>query len=75
MTKIDRNGWSAELFTDAEWKKSSLSGNLGNCVEVAKLDSGEVAMRNSRHPSGAALVFTPAEWTAFVGGVTQGEFD
>jgi hypothetical protein len=74
MSDGDRNGWSAALLTDAAWRKSSLSGHMGNCVEVASLQSGEFALRNSRHPAGPALVFTPAEWAAFVGGVVQGEF-
>lgn len=74
MTNQDRSGLSAALLTDADWHKSSLSGELGNCVEVANLASGEVAVRNSRFPSGPALVFTLAEWSAFVGGVELGEF-
>jgi hypothetical protein len=69
-----RNGCSAESITGAVWRKSSLSGNLGNCVEVAELGDGGVAVRNSRHPTGPALVFTPAEWAAFVGGVHRDEF-
>lgn len=47
---------------------------MGNCVEVAALDSGGFAVRNSRHPAGPALVFTRAEWLAFLGGVEHGEF-
>jgi hypothetical protein len=74
MAHVERNGWSAERLTGADWRKSSLSGNLGNCVEVAMLGSGEVAVRNSRHPAGPALVFTPAEWSAFLGGVHRQEF-
>ena len=31
-------------------------------------------MRNSRHPDGPALVFTRAEWDAFLGGARDGEF-
>jgi hypothetical protein len=58
----------------APWVKSSYSGPQGNCVEVAFLDGGEVAMRNSRHPGGAALVFTAAEWRAFLCGARDGEF-
>jgi hypothetical protein len=69
-----RNGCSADLLTGADWRKSSLSGQMGNCVEVAMLDDGEVAVRNSRHPVGPALVFTPAEWSAFLGGVQRQEF-
>ncbi|WP_219418279.1 DUF397 domain-containing protein [Pseudonocardia nigra] len=68
------NGCPATLIPDTLWRKSSFSGNLGNCVEVAALDNGEVALRNSRFPTGPALVFTPAEWSAFVGGVENGEF-
>jgi hypothetical protein len=58
------------------WKKSSRSnGNGGNnCVEVAFLDDG-VAVRDSKHPSGPALMFTAAEWDAFVGAAKDGEFD
>jgi hypothetical protein len=74
MSDGDRNGWSAALLTNADWRKSSLSGELGNCVEVARLVTGEFAVRNSRHPEGPALVFMPDEWAAFVGGVMQGEF-
>lgn len=68
------NGCSAESISGAQWRRSSLSGQLGNCVEVAMLAGGEVAVRNSRHPVGPALVFTPAEWSAFLGGVQRREF-
>ena len=57
------------------WVKSSLSFSNGNCVEVASLADGGVAVRNSRHPEGAVLAFTPNEWHAFIGGVQNGEFD
>ncbi len=58
------------------WIKSSFSGPTGgNCVEVAFLADGEVAVRNSRHPDGAALIFTNAEWDAFLRGARGGEFD
>jgi len=32
-------------------------------------------MRNSRHPAGPALVFTAAEWAAFLDGARDGDFD
>ena len=57
------------------WVKSSYSGPTGgNCVEVAFLAGGDVAMRNSRDPDGAALIFTSAEWDAFLHGARDGEF-
>jgi Domain of unknown function (DUF397) len=67
------NGSSASSIA-ATWVKSSFSGPQGNCVEVAHLDDGAVAVRNSRHPDGPALVFTPAEWDAFLSGARSGEF-
>ena len=58
-----------------KWVKSSLSFANGNCVEVADLAGGEIGVRNSRHPEGPVLRFTPDEWHAFIGGAHNGEFD
>lgn len=60
----------------AKWRKSSLSGdNGGQCVEVATNVPGIVAVRDSKDPHGPALIFTPEEWSAFLGGAKGGEFD
>jgi len=59
----------------SHWVKSSLSFSNGNCVEVANLSEGGVAVRNSRDPEGPVLRFTPDEWHAFLGGAQLGEFD
>lgn len=65
-----------ELNLDAaEWRKATASGDVGQCVEVATNLPGVVAVRDSKNPHGPALVFTPGEWRAFVGGVKDGEFD
>jgi len=57
------------------WVKSSLSFSNGNCVEVAGLADGGIGVRNSRDPEGGVLRFTPDEWSAFLGGARNGEFD
>jgi hypothetical protein len=58
----------------APWVKSSYSNWQGQCVEVAFLPAGDVAVRNSRHPGGPVLVFTSAEWDSFLRGARDGEF-
>ncbi len=58
----------------ARWKKSSRSSGNGQCVEMADVD-GAVAVRDSKDPTGSVLIFTPAEWAAFVAGAKDGEFD
>jgi hypothetical protein len=64
-----------ELNT-ATWRKSTRSGpDGGNCVEVAELSGGRRGVRDSKNPTGPALVFTHGEWNAFIGGVKAGEFD
>jgi hypothetical protein len=69
------NGMSATELRDVQWCKSGRSSAQGNCVEVARLPGGEVAMRNSRHPEGPALVFTSREFEAFVLSAEDGEFN
>jgi len=71
-----RNGMPAAELPEVTWRKSRRSGPQGgNCVEIAHLPDGQVAVRNSRHSAGPALVFTSAEWAAFVGGARDGDFD
>jgi hypothetical protein len=63
-------------LAEAQWRKSRRSGgNGGNCVEVATNLEGVVAVRDTKDRDGGTLLFTPAEWAAFVGGVKDGEFD
>jgi Domain of unknown function (DUF397) len=69
------NGMPAGDLREARWRKSGRSSAEGNCVETAKLPGGEVAVRNSRHPVGPALIFSKAEVRAFLEGVKDGDFD
>jgi hypothetical protein len=58
------------------WARSSYSGGSGgnNCVEVRK-DGDLFLVRDSKAPHVAPLMFTEAEWFAFLSGVADGEFD
>ncbi|MBO0652623.1 DUF397 domain-containing protein [Streptomyces triculaminicus] len=69
------NGMAASDIEDVVWRKSRHSNSQGSCVEFAKLPGGGVAVRNSRHPDGPALVYTPAEIEAMLLGIKDGEFD
>ena len=74
MPHID-NGVPAGELEGVRWQKSSASNPSGNCVELAKLPDGAIAVRNSRDPSGPALIYTRAEMAAFLGGAKDGDFD
>ena len=50
----------------AEWRKSSYSGQSGNCVEVAARSPGLVAVRDSKQPDGARLVLPREAWRVFI---------
>jgi Domain of unknown function (DUF397) len=59
----------------AAWRKSSHSGHANsNCVEVAT-NGRAVAVRDSKNPDDGALIFADGEWSAFLRGVKDGQFD
>ncbi|WP_433716135.1 DUF397 domain-containing protein [Nocardia sp. CA-084685] len=62
-------------LTGAKWYKSSRSSSTKDCVEVAHLDGGMVGVRDSKNPTGPALVLSPAQWDTFTAGVQGGEFE
>jgi hypothetical protein len=47
----------------------------GNCVEIADLPEGGIGIRDSKDREGPVLRFTAGEWSAFLGGARNGEFD
>ncbi|MGX1807461.1 DUF397 domain-containing protein [Nocardia sp. NPDC055321] len=56
------------------WFKTTRSTGAKECVEIAFLDTG-VGVRDSKNPTGPALVFGPAEWDRFTAALTRGRFD
>jgi hypothetical protein len=72
--EIVTKGFQIDL-SRAQWVKSTRSApDRDNCVEVAFVDDA-IAVRDSKSPEGPVLIFTEAEWDAFVGGAKDGEFD
>lgn len=68
-------GLRLALANHPAWRKSTFS-NANGCVEVAFVHNGtRIAVRDSKHRHGPVLMFTRAEWEAFLGGVRGGEFD
>lgn len=54
-------------LTQATWRKSSYSNSDGGqCVEVSDGFPGVVPVRDSKVPTGPALVFPAHAWQAFV---------
>jgi hypothetical protein len=67
----------ASDVSPAAWRKSSRSvggSQETNCVEVAQL-AGQVAMRDSKNPTGPALALPRAQWQAFLTSVQASDFD
>lgn len=57
----------------AVWRKSSKSQDGGGCVEVAELDQQHVAVRDSKNPTGPALIFRRDQWSAFLASLGAGD--
>ncbi|GAA1923038.1 DUF397 domain-containing protein [Streptomyces durmitorensis] len=63
---------AADLAPDDAWYRSSYSGGTGNnCVEVADLTTPTaprpgIGVRDSKNPTGPALLLRPSTWSAFV---------
>ncbi|WP_424188830.1 DUF397 domain-containing protein [Actinokineospora sp. G85] len=70
MTEV-RTGIAADQLVGAHWRKSSRSGAIGNCVELAPLP-GQVAIRDSKSPGGPALVLPADSLTAMLRAVRAG---
>lgn len=56
---------------EANWRKSSHSGDSGQCVEFADVrpTHAAIALRDSKNTPGPALLVSPTAFTAFVADV------
>ncbi|MFJ9691527.1 DUF397 domain-containing protein [Kitasatospora sp. NPDC101183] len=61
-------------LSGARWRKSTFSGQGGDCIEVADGYAGVLPVRDSKDPEGPALVFPAGSWQSFVAAVQAGEF-
>jgi hypothetical protein len=58
------------------WRKSSHSGNGGECVEVGRATDGMIMVRDTRSRlNGTVCRYAPAKWHAFTVGARAGKFD
>jgi hypothetical protein len=57
----------------AAWRKSSYSGQSGDCIEVAGGLPDAVGVRDSKHCGGPALLLTPGAWRTLLRRVKSGE--
>jgi hypothetical protein len=66
---VGHSGWDDAVFV----RSDRCSG--GDCVEIASLPGGQVALRSSLTPDASPCVVTREEWCAFVEAVKAGDFD
>ena len=67
-------------LSNAEWVRAEPEGeHVEDAVEMAFVEHTDgvtyTALRQSTDPDGLVLIYTPSEWTAFVEGAKDGEFD
>ena len=72
---MDKTELYARDISGVTWLKSRSSEvDMSECVEVAELGNGTVAVRDSNNLDRPDLRFTASEWAAFLDGVRNGEF-
>jgi hypothetical protein len=69
-------GVSTAEVSGAPWRKSSYSNMNGSCVEISRLLADRIGVRDTKDSGiGPVLIFTEAEWRAFIAGAKDGQFD
>lgn len=65
----------ARSLNGARWRTSSrTSGGQSNCVELA-CGTNSMAVRDSKNPSGPALLLGSGEWSTLLSSVKSGLLD
>ena len=64
----------AKAASRLEWRKSRAC-KAGNCFEVAQVNNGGIAIRNSSDLMATPIVFGKVEFAEFLAGVRAGDFD
>ncbi|MCW2919603.1 MAG: putative regulator protein [Actinomycetia bacterium] len=70
-----QSGMSASGIQDVTWKKSRRSNPSGNCVEIAELADGAIAVRDSRQQAGPALIYSRTEIGVLISRARAGGLD
>jgi hypothetical protein len=69
-------GVTQSQVSGAYWQKSTFSNMNGSCVEIGRLLPDRIGVRDTKdNGTGPVLVFTEAEWSAFISGAKNGQFD
>ncbi|MGW1892655.1 DUF397 domain-containing protein [Streptomyces sp. NPDC002004] len=73
MTALPRHVPSSTSLAPVGWRRSSRSTGMNNCVETAELGPGPaaglLAVRDSKNPTGPAVLFSAAAWGTFLDGL------
>ncbi|MFC5750674.1 DUF397 domain-containing protein [Actinomadura rugatobispora] len=61
--------------TAGAWRKSTYTGDTGDCVEVAHHGGGGIAVRDSKDPAGPKLLLTGNAWRSLNQRIKNGRYD
>ena len=63
------NNMDKTADTRENWRKSSFSGSMGDCIEVSS--AGQIKVRDSKVTAGPRLEFSARAWAAFTGNLRR----
>jgi uncharacterized protein YcsI (UPF0317 family) len=69
-------GITPAQVSGAVWGKSTFSNMNGSCVEIGRLRPNCIGVRDTKdNGAGPVLIFTDSEFSAFISGAKDGQFD